>query len=54
MRNCLRYPADTDTVAAISGGIAAAYYGETDLAGYATGDVLPEKLGELFVGGGFV
>lgn len=51
MRNCLRYPADTDTVAAISGGIATAYYRKTDLAGYVTGDVLPEKLGELFIGG---
>ncbi len=50
MRNCLRYPADTDTVAAISGGIAAAYYKETNLAGHMIEEVLSKKLGDLSVG----
>lgn len=36
IRNALRYPCDTDTVGAISGGIAAAYYKNTDLSGYIT------------------
>ena len=47
IRNGLRYPSDTDTVGAISGGIAAAFYRDINLDGYHTEEELLQRLKEL-------
>lgn len=52
IRNVFRYPCDSDTIGAISGGIAAALYGNTDVAGMDTEKELREKLKELESFGG--
>lgn len=52
LRNCLRYTCDADTVMAISGGIAVAYYGETTIEGHSYEEIIrgkfPDDLLQIF------
>lgn len=48
IRNAFRYPCDADTVDAISGGIAAAVYGNTDVKGINTEETADKALAQIF------
>ena len=47
IRNCISIGGDSDTIAAIAGGVAEAYYGVPDAVGSRVRDYLPPTLAEI-------